>query len=249
MFGNFLFQGLGNTIYLMPFIFLLWGTVLMIIPRRSLFVALLGGMSFLLGVSGIFSIFDTVFLTGGKVGRTLTAFFSGLFGDLVASFIFLVFGGLGVVAFGHLLSLYIVQKKERQDAIGTVRKVGALPRFRVSKIEKEAVLPKKGLKLEELEQKTVSQKSRVFKFNPPPLNFLSPEKEKAHSGDIKQNRIIIQKTLENFGIEVVMGEVLDDDLAASLARSFSDGHAGPEAGAQLLLEMADLCGLVFGRAS
>lgn len=40
-----------------------------------------------------------------------------------------------------------------------------------------------------------------------PLNLLENDSSKPNAGDIKENRIIIQKTLENFNIPVEMGEI------------------------------------------
>src|SRR3989339_853060 len=41
----------------------------------------------------------------------------------------------------------------------------------------------------------------------PPINLLSGKKGKPTSGDIKENKIIIEKALNNFGIPVEMGEI------------------------------------------
>ena len=44
-------------------------------------------------------------------------------------------------------------------------------------------------------------------FVPPPLELLEEDKGKPSSGDIKANSNIIKRTLQNFGIEVEMGEI------------------------------------------
>lgn len=44
-------------------------------------------------------------------------------------------------------------------------------------------------------------------FQPPPLNLLETDSGKPSSGDVKANANIIKRTLQNFGIDVEMGEV------------------------------------------
>lgn len=60
-------------------------------------------------------------------------------------------------------------------------------------------------------QEPVSRKSVRFKVEttwlPPPLELFDDDRGKPSSGDIKANANIIKRTLQNFGIEVEMGEV------------------------------------------
>src|SRR3990167_1793915 len=57
-----------------------------------------------------------------------------------------------------------------------------------------------------LEIKTDLKKSRSD-FVPPPLSLLESDRGKPSSGDIKANANIIKRTLQNFGIDVEMGEI------------------------------------------
>jgi len=57
-----------------------------------------------------------------------------------------------------------------------------------------------------LEIKTDLKKSRLD-FIPPPLSLLEGDRGKPSSGDIKANANIIKRTLQNFGIDVEMGEI------------------------------------------
>ena len=54
--------------------------------------------------------------------------------------------------------------------------------------------------------KTDLKKSRSD-FAPPPLSLLESDRGKPSSGDIKANANIIKRTLQNFGIDVEMGEI------------------------------------------
>ena len=57
-----------------------------------------------------------------------------------------------------------------------------------------------------LEIKTDLKKNRSD-FVPPPLSLLEGDRGKPSSGDIKANANIIKRTLQNFGIDVEMGEI------------------------------------------
>jgi len=51
------------------------------------------------------------------------------------------------------------------------------------------------------------QEAPRFPYKRPPLDLLESDTGKPSSGDIKANSNIIKRTLQNFGIEVEMGEV------------------------------------------
>ncbi len=74
-------------------------------------------------------------------------------------------------------------------------------------LKKEISLPQKPHqeKLEEIKIETARFKKTDFV--PPPLELLESDKGKPSSGDIKANANIIKRTLQNFGIEVEMGEI------------------------------------------
>jgi len=136
-----------------------------------------------------------------------------VFGSLVAFFVFLLFVFIGGLSFCYLLSPYFRAKeeveKERETVISrAIKRVIAFPKFKVSKIEpEEEMLKTREDKAREFLKKPGLPEARALKFIAPPLEFLEQEKEKAYSGDIKQNSFIIKKTLENFGIEVSMTQV------------------------------------------
>ena len=75
---------------------------------------------------------------------------------------------------------------------------------------KKAIIGKKGKNNDDEEEildiKTDLKKSRSD-FAPPPLSLLEGDRGKPSSGDIKANANIIKRTLQNFGIDVEMGEI------------------------------------------
>ena len=66
--------------------------------------------------------------------------------------------------------------------------------------------PKENKNNRKQEELAINWKTKKIKIDLP-LELLSAEMGKATSGDIKNNVLIIQRTLENFGISIEMGEV------------------------------------------
>jgi len=200
---------IGNSIYIIPLIFVLFGLIFLMVPKRLFFSAILASLAILVGVSGIFSLFDSIFVSGGKIGDLLSKHLENLFGNLVAFFVFFTSIIVGGLSFWHLFSSCFLAKAEKENFVSKViRKVIAFPRFEVSKIEPEEKVSEfeEGKQAPEVFGPEVL-KPKTLKFTPPPLELLEPEVEKAHSGNLKQNVLIIKKTLENFGIGVTMAQV------------------------------------------
>ncbi len=79
----------------------------------------------------------------------------------------------------------------------------------MEEIKKEIASKKKGKKNEREEEFEIETKKvgTHVDFTPPPINLLENDKGKPSSGDIKANANIIKRTLQNFGIDVEMGEI------------------------------------------
>ena len=73
--------------------------------------------------------------------------------------------------------------------------------------EEESESKEKGKKKKEEEELIPTSGTTIKDYTFPPLELLEADKGQPSSGDIKTNIAIIQKTLENFGIPVEMGEV------------------------------------------
>ena len=200
--NNFLTFWFGQTVYLFPLVFLLFGFIFLLVPRKLFFTSFVLIFLFLAGIAGSFSLLNSFLIDGGKIGDFLSLPLKDLFGELVTFFVFFAFLIVSGWGFWHLFSSLIFREKE--TAISTViRRVAAFPKFKVLKIESEEKITKEKVKEPILEV----SRPKPLKFTHPPLELLEKDREKARSGNIEQNALLIKRTLENFGIEVTMGEV------------------------------------------
>ena len=200
--NNFLTFWFGQTVYLFPLVFLLFGFIFLLVPRKLFFTSFVLIFLFLAGIAGSFSLLNSFLINGGKIGDFLSLPLKDLFGELVTFFVFFAFLIVSGWGFWHLFSSLIFREKE--TAISTViRRVAAFPKFKVLKIESEEKITKEKVKEPILEV----SRPKPLKFTHPPLELLEKDREKARSGNIEQNALLIKRTLENFGIEVTMGEV------------------------------------------
>lgn len=154
----------------------------------------------LLSFLGPVGFFQTLNLEESKVGFILAFIFSKLFGKILSSIIFFFFP-----LFSLFLYLFLLPKEKREPVPFLVKKF-LIPTFKVEEISP----PKeKTIKIEKEPPKEPSKKEEFLdiEYQPPPISLLEGEKGKPLAGDIQENCLIIQKTLENFGIEVEMGEV------------------------------------------
>ena len=92
---------------------------------------------------------------------------------------------------------------------------------------------------EEAKALTSAMKRKRSKRIPIPMDLLEHKTSKPTSGDIHGRMVVIQKTLENFGIDVEMGEKdivdifrLDEDMLKSLERM------GPKSAANIMEAIA-----------
>jgi len=86
-----------------------------------------------------------------------------------------------------------------------VRGIFKKPRFEMKEMEEEVEKP---IKTKETKEELIPTAMPALKdYTFPPLELLEADKGYPSSGDIKVNMNIIEKTLENFGIPVEMGEV------------------------------------------
>lgn len=97
--------------------------------------------------------------------------------------------------------------EEKEDDINTVEPISELDK------EQGILFSKKNINTDnsfedkkEISSKEINWKTKKIKIDLP-LDLLSDKIDKATSGDIENNILIIQRTLENFGISVEMGEV------------------------------------------
>lgn len=169
----------------------------------------------IIGVSGISSNQHLYQTQAGLVGWVAMLLVNG-FGLLVSNIIFST-----VILIALLIFLQFIwhefpkEEKEKQDLL----KSSDAPNFRIRGIEqdkidlakkpdgKPSILKKpeaKGLKPEVVTLMSAQSKG---KYLLPPIDLLNKNETSPTSGNIKENSLIIKKTLENFGIPVEMAEV------------------------------------------
>lgn len=207
----------GSGFFLVPTVFFLSSISLFVSVRPHFFATTVAGAIFFLASS--LGAADIMFgeKTAGYAGYFISWPLLKLF-DFWASLIILA--ALFIVSILIILNTSIslnVTPKKKDDA-----KPNEEPGAEKSAIEsvketieeikealkKDAPLSKKSDKDKKEEDFNIETiKIKKTDFIPPPLELLEGDKGKPSSGDIKANANIIKRTLQNFGIEVEMGEI------------------------------------------
>lgn len=192
------------------FIFLKSGKKVKILAIMLAVAALVIGIS---GISSNQNLNQNQIGLIGWIARLLV----NLFGLLVANIVF-----SSVILIGCFIFLQFIwhdiPKEEKKPAVVFPLKSSDAPNFRIKGIEPDkAQLAKKPdgrvviFKKPEMNQKpevvTLMSAQSKGKYSLPPIDLLSKNETSPTSGNIKENSLIIKKTLENFGIPVEMAEV------------------------------------------
>ena len=168
------------------------------------------------GVSGISANQGLNKIQIGLIGW-LAKLLVNLFGLLVSNIIFSAIILIGLFIFLQFIWQDHPKEKEEKKPVVVPKSTDA-PNFKISVVEGEKpngkpLTPKLSLfkKIEDLKEKTpaVAVLSAVNKgkYFLPPIDLLNKNETVPTSGNIKENSLIIKKTLENFGIPVEMAEV------------------------------------------
>jgi S-DNA-T family DNA segregation ATPase FtsK/SpoIIIE len=215
--------GLGR--FSIPFVFLAASYILFGSGKRASYIPLvISGLLFFSGILGILNIFSPEgSVNGGYWGYFVSLPFVGYLGKF-ASF---------VIFFGFIISAIIISfnvrinklvervrgrsEKEKNES-SLQEQSGKLEEkpteFKVRTWQSEKVKTQ-GEKQEEPRATAKEEagfavkdmQSIIGDFRLPPIELLEKETGKPSSGDIVANANIIKRTLQNFGIEVEMGEV------------------------------------------
>ena len=221
----------GYVVFSFPFILILGGIVFFNTKYKKYFApAILAILLLVFGLTGLLNILGPEQKLGGKLGFILSWPFLKWFDFWASLIIFLVVILIGFIIIWHFV---VKEKKEQKEQESTepakekdapkdsLIKKFFTPKFQVKKIEPEA------LSLENLEEKNKEEplissppldlrakpidaaenfrsfiQSRDYQF--PPLKFFESERGSPTIGDIKINSAIIQRTLQNFDIQVEM---------------------------------------------
>jgi S-DNA-T family DNA segregation ATPase FtsK/SpoIIIE len=205
-FFDFLF---GSGFFLLPTAFFLASFSLLTSVRpHFLMTTAAGVVLFLLSSLGAA---DVIFgeKTGGYIGYAVSLPFLKLF-DFWLSLV--LFAALFLVSLLIILNTSIsIKIKKREGTDGNEEKPSIVASTLETVKEKiEEIKPDKNKKEKE-ETEEIRLETKKIKsaggFVPPPLDLLERDSGKPSSGDIKANSNIIKRTLQNFGIEVEMGEI------------------------------------------
>ena len=211
----------GNGFFLLPLV-LFFASFSLFYSIRPNIVShtIIGTLIFLLSSLGAFSAIWGNY-AGGYIGYFVSLPLLRFF-DFSVSLIALV--GIAIVSVLIMLNMPLAlkslwrKKEEGGDEELRINKMGSVEDEKDNKEEEKEKIKKtiigggkkskdKNADEEEvLDIKTDLKKSRSD-FAPPPLSLLESDRGKPSSGDIKANANIIKRTLQNFGIDVEMGEI------------------------------------------
>jgi len=219
----------GETVFVIPLIFILGGLVLLTAKsdqkflkggKRVFWSVILAGLVSIFGVTGFSAGFNSESMKGGWIGYLLSWPFLRYFGFWVTQIVFIALIIVGGLIFWHFLGKRI--KKEPSFAKATEGEEDApvkpsiikrifMPKFKIKEVpDLVSKEPKQaealGLAGMKLDTKPITG-SKTFSYQPPPFDLLDPDRGTPASGDTRVNSAIIKKTLENFNIEVVMSEI------------------------------------------
>ncbi len=228
--GEYFIRGarllIGETVFLIPLVFVLGGLVFLNTKynlghsgkaRRVIWPIILASLFLTVGVSGILANFNPIVRNGGWLGYLLNWPLLNYLGIWATEIIFLASIIIGIIIFWQFLrSPRLAGELTGEEKVkievapkpSIIRKIFA-PKFKVTEISPAAAETKSGDKQPvslKMETKT-STGSRIFSYQPPPLDLLDPDRGVPTGGDTRVNASIIKKTLQNFSIEVAMGEV------------------------------------------
>lgn len=194
---------IGNAVFIFPPIFLLTFLLFFSFEKKFRKTFFFGALILILSFSCLLSTLNFEKKEGGWIGFLLSFPFFKLF-DFVFSvsfFSFFVFLGLSILLLPFFQ--FFLERKKIEKAIPKIEKKifkFFAPKFKVEKIEikKEKFIPPPS------PEKVEIKKINFLPYNPPPFDLLEEEKGTALAGNVKENSLIIKRTLENFGIKVEM---------------------------------------------
>lgn len=213
--ARFLF---GQAFLIVPIIALLFGIIVLTSKREHIVItSIIGNLLILLGILGLLFV-GLGEEWSGFVGRIIGAPLVSAFETVAASIILTAVAIVGMLITFNI-SL-IKRPREIEDIEETEEAVAPVfdpsPEEEIEEEEEEEEEPEEIEEEEEEEYEDEDEEEELSSdhtprdypgYALPPLSLLENDKGKPSSGDIKANANIIQRTLENFGIPVEMGEV------------------------------------------
>ncbi len=167
-------------------------------------------------IAGVSGISNNQNLNQSQIGLIgwISKLLMNFFGLLVANIVFAAVILIGLFIFLQFVWQDITKEKEDKKLAAQPVKSTDAPNFKISgvetqKPEEKKLTPKISLFKQEEKKPAVAALSAVNKgkYYLPPIDLLNKNETVPTSGNIKENSLIIKKTLENFGIPVEMAEV------------------------------------------
>jgi S-DNA-T family DNA segregation ATPase FtsK/SpoIIIE len=198
-FSRLLFGNYTAEIFL-PFFFFFAALSYFFSQYKKIFLPIF--VSFFLIIFSISTLFESFKQeSGGFFGKILIKPLFKFFGPLLTNILLFLLIFLGIY-----ILIFLFRKEEKVEVKPSFFKRIFAPAFKVKKVETLKIKEKVP---EVQKKKEVGERIETFQFEyqRPPFELLEKDQGSPAAGDIKQNITIIKKTLENFGIQVEMGEV------------------------------------------
>ncbi len=209
-FGNVITKGLkiilGYSVWLLPFFLFGLGIIVWksISEEEGVKTSVwVGAILFFLSLAGLIHLFVNRFvalevaqqgLGGGMIGYAVSAFFVGLIEFWGSLFVLVAIFIVSILLTFNLSLRQVSEWWKKQRAEGEGKRESFFSRFK----RKPSQAPQEPLSPQPAHDET---------WPLPTLDLLDDKVGKPSSGDVKRNIDQIHKTLDNFGIEVKMGEV------------------------------------------
>jgi len=198
---------LGEVAFLIPIVLVVAGFIILkYIHKNVYFSVTLGTIIFIVGLLSLIHVLFPEEQKGGYAGYLISWPFLYIFGKWAS---FVIFLSLILISILIAFNIPLKKNKEKKEILDYPDEKLSSKNRGISKLFKK-VLPKpkfKGVSTPEEELITTTSYPPITDYKFPPLELLDGDKGSPSSGDIRINAGIIQKTLENFGIDVEMGEV------------------------------------------
>jgi len=204
---------LGKGMFLIPLILVMAGFIVLKYIHRNVYLPVfLGTIIFILGFLSLIHILFPEEQRGGYIGYLVSWPFLYVLGKWASFILFLALILISIlIAFNMPLRKAIKEKKE--EDLRRIRYPDQSPsplikpKFKLRSLIRKSKREKEVTSQPEKELITKISHPPISDYKFPPLELLEKDKGSPSSGDIRINAGIIQRTLENFGIEVEMSEV------------------------------------------
>lgn len=205
----------GSTALLVPICLALTGLALIVHLKRSHWLPVFGGGALVfVSIIGLVQLMQSSDSGAGVVGYGITypvvAFLSTPAG--VALFVGLLLVGMLILFDVSLLTIVGWFRRSREEGLeetGDILEASEWSSMPIDKLNRmrRAGLVFTGNKDEQAGEEKDESASKDSTYEPPPLTLLEQDGAGPSAGDIQANKHIIQRTLEEFGIEVEMADV------------------------------------------